>query len=85
MMIKDSTGKKSMTATFAYISFAVVMLKVLLGGVTIGSFSFGGIDAMSIAAVLGPTLGAYTARRWGNPAPSGVVIDDIAGSKPGDG
>jgi hypothetical protein len=89
MMIKDSTGNKSMTATLAYIAFFAVTLKFLLSGVTFGAFSFGIVDSFSIAALLGPTLGAYTARRWGVPAPSGspaIPIDpmDDAGSKGGD-
>jgi len=69
MMIKDSTGNKSMTATFAYVAFGVVMLKFLLAGVVVGSFQFGTVDSLSIAAVLTPTLGAYTVRRLGTPAP----------------
>lgn len=70
MMIKDSTGNKSMTATIAYVAFAAVLIKFLLSGVTVGMFSFGVIDSFSIAAILGPTLGAYTVRRWGSPARS---------------
>lgn len=70
MYLKDTTGNRSMTATIAFIAFGVVMLKVLLNDVTVGSIDFGSIDSLAIAAVLTPTLGAYTARRWGQPAPS---------------
>lgn len=70
MYLKDTSGNRSMTATIAFVAFAVVMLKVLLNEVTVGSVDFGTIDSLSIAAILTPTLGAYTARRWGNPAPS---------------
>lgn len=65
MFIRDTSGNKSLTATIAVIGFTVVMLKVLLNGGSIGSLSFGTIDSMSIAAILGPTLGTYMARRWG--------------------
>lgn len=74
MFIKDSTGNKSLTATLALVGFIVVMIKLLFSGasVSVGSFSyeFGAIDAAMIAAVLTPVLGSYTARRWGNPAPT---------------
>lgn len=72
MFITDSSGNKSLTATIATVGFAVVMLKLLLSGVefTIGSgtYNLGSISAAEIAAVLTPTLGSYTARRWGTPA-----------------
>lgn len=83
-MIKDSSGNKSLTATLAVIGFGVVMLKVLLSGATVGSVAFGTIDSLSIAAVLGPVLGTYTARRWGTTAPQDPP-DESAGSKPSDG
>lgn len=84
MFIRDTSGNKSLTATVAVIGFAVVMLKVLLNGASIGSLSFGTIDSLSIAAILGPTLGTYTARRWGTPA-SQIAPGGDPGSKPGDG
>jgi len=84
MFIKDSSGNRSLTATLAVISFAVVMLKVLLSGASVAlagaSYSFGTIDGLTIGAIFGPILGTYTARRWGDPAPSGD-----SGSKPSDG
>lgn len=67
MFIKDTSGNKSLTATIAIIGFSVVMVKVLLSGGSVGSVSFGTIDSLSIAAILGPILGTYTARRWGTP------------------
>lgn len=67
MFLKDSSGKPSMTATMSIVAFVVVMIKVLFSGaaIAIGSFSydFGTIDSLVIAALLGPTLGAYTWRR----------------------
>ena len=84
MFIRDSSGNRSLTATLAIVGFGVVMLKVLLSGGSVGSVSFGTIDSLSIAAILGPTLGTYTARRWGNPA-SQTPPEDDPGSKPSDG
>jgi hypothetical protein len=84
MFIKDSSGNRSLTATLAVIGFGVVMFKVLLSGGSIGTVSFGSIDSLSIAAILGPVLGTYTARRWGNPTPTDAPAED-AGSKPSNG
>lgn len=78
MFITDTSGNKSLTATMAIVGFSVVMLKVLLNGAAIGSISFGSIDSLSIAAILGPILGTYTARRWGS-------NDSDSGTKAGDG
>lgn len=84
MFLKDSSGKQSLTATMAIVSFIVVMFKTLLSGasVSIGAstYSFGAIDGFTIGAIFTPILGAYTARRWGND-PSG----SDSGGKPGDG
>ena len=85
MFLKDSSGKKSLTATMAVISFMVVMVKVLLSGssVTIAGnlYSFGTIDAATVASIFTPILGSYTARRWGTNNDGG----DDSGGKPGDG
>lgn len=66
-MLRDSKGNKSLTATLSIVAFVVVMLKVLFGGgsINIGTFaySFGTIDSLSIAAILGPILGTYAWRR----------------------
>lgn len=81
MLLKDTAGQKSLTATLSVVTFVVVMIKVLFGGGSIKyddySFSFGTIDAASIAALLGATLGAYSFRRHtmatypADPEPSG--------------
>ena len=80
LFITDTSGNKSLTATVVVIGFTVVMVKFLLSGASIGSLSFGTTDSLSIAAILGPILGTYTARRWGSPVGSGDM-----GSKPNDG
>jgi len=68
LFMKDSDGKRSFTVTASVITFIVVMLKVLVGGssFTIGgvSVSFGNIASDEILALLGPTLGAYSFRRY---------------------
>ncbi len=68
MFMKDSDGKKSVTTTMAFVTFIVVMIKVLLGGSAFSiagfSLSIGPISSDEIIALLGPTLGAYTYRRY---------------------
>ena len=85
MFIKDSSGRPSLTATMAIVSFSVVMLKVLLSGASLSlggsSYSFGTIDGMTIGAIFTPILGSYTVRRWGSPA----TETQGSGGKPGDG
>jgi len=50
--------------TLSVYAFAACLLKFLGNGVTVGDFSFGTVDASLIAALLGPTLIAYTARKY---------------------
>lgn len=54
--------------TVAIVSLVVVLGKVLFSGVVLTlagqSVTFGTIDAMSIAAILTPTLSAYVARKY---------------------
>jgi hypothetical protein len=90
MFITDTSGSKSLTATLAYVSFFVVMIKVLFSGasITVGSwaYEFGTIDALVIGAIFAPILGSYTARRWNSPLPEPEpVVESDPGSKPGDG
>jgi hypothetical protein len=66
--IKNSKGQRDAVLTFTLVGFVVCMLKVLFGGsvfVVYGyTLNFGPIDATTIGAILGPTLGSYVARRW---------------------
>lgn len=68
MYMKGSDGRKSFTVTISLITFVVVMLKVLVGGSSFAingvSVSFGNIDSDEIAALLGPTLFAYSFRKY---------------------
>jgi hypothetical protein len=65
--LKDTSGSKSATLTFAVAAFAISAAKFLLSGMVLHLVSrtmeFGAVDAASIAALLTPTLGAYVARR----------------------
>ena len=88
MFMKDSDGKKSFTVTISIITFAVVMLKVLVGGTSFSvgglNVSFGNIEAAEIVALLGPTLTAYTARKY-TAARYGDGSEDDPGQKPNAG
>jgi len=59
-----SSGRKDTMLTLATYASVIAFAKLLLNGVTIGNFSFGTIDASLIAAILAPTLSAYSARKW---------------------
>jgi hypothetical protein len=65
--LKDTSGSKSATLTFAVAAFVISATKFLLSGVVLQvagkNLNFGIVDAASIAALLTPTLGAYVARR----------------------
>lgn len=84
-LFNDSSGKPSLTATMAIVSFIVVMIKTLLNGATVSigtaSYSFGTIDGFTIGAIFTPILGTYTARRWGD----SMTTVEGSGGKPGDG
>jgi hypothetical protein len=66
--IDNTAGKPDAMLTMGLMGFVVVLLKVLLGGMTVAlagkSLTLGTIDAGTIGAVLTPTLGAYVARRY---------------------
>jgi cytidylate kinase len=67
--IKNTSGKPDAMLTFAFLSFAVVTINVLLA--TFSSISFNGVDitfvqmdAASMTAYLAATFTAYVTRRW---------------------
>jgi hypothetical protein len=62
MYLKDSSGKKSLTATCFVGGFAVAVLKLLLAGNTFGSVAFGAFSGADFALVVG-ALGAVYAYR----------------------
>ena len=67
--MKDSSGKPSMSVTFAWISFVYVICAISLGlveEITIGTntFKFRMLDAGLVASLLGPVFGLYSYRRY---------------------
>lgn len=80
MMLKDSKGNKSLTATLSIVGFIIVMLKFLLSGAQIDvagfSYSFGTIDSLSIAAILTPILGTYAYRRHTEAVHGSTPVDE---------
>ncbi len=68
MWIKNTDGKKDAMLTFSVLGFVFVLIKLMIAGVSISLgdavYSFGDLDASSVAAVLTPTLGAYVGRRY---------------------
>lgn len=68
MWIKNTEGKRDSALTFSAIAFAVVLLKVLLGGTELNllgwSLNLQPIGADVVAALLGCTMGTYAVRRY---------------------
>ena len=67
--VTNSSGKKDAMLTFAFFSFWVVTLNILLA--SIGTITYNGnsinfvpIDAASMTAYLGATFTAYVTRKW---------------------
>ena len=65
--------KKDTMLTLSVYAFLAVLGKFLLNGVNITimekTVDFGTVDAALIGALLVPTLGAYTARKFKSPPP----------------
>lgn len=68
LWIKDPTGDSSVTVTFSVVAMVIICFKLAFGGsvLTMPHFVWNiqPIDGVIIAALLGPTLGAYVARRY---------------------
>lgn len=69
MWIKNTSGKKDAMLTFAFISFVVATINVLLstvGTLNINDFSitFQALDASVLSTYLGIAFSAYVGRRW---------------------
>lgn len=65
---KPGDSKPSATLTFSVYAVALVLIKFLLNGVDIEvlgkTIHFGTIDPAMIAAILTPTLGAHTLKKF---------------------
>lgn len=79
--IKNTSGKPDAMLTFAFLSFAVVTINVLLA--TFSSISFNGLDikfvqmdAASMTAYLAATFTAYVTRRWTDAKHSTTAEED---------
>lgn len=69
LWINNTDGQPDAVLTMTLMGFLAILGKFLLSNVSLTLASdhiinFGSVDAMSIAAVLTPTLGAYCARRY---------------------
>jgi hypothetical protein len=63
-LTNPSTGRKDTMLSLSAYAFLMCAVKFLLNGVAVGSFTFGTVDAALIGALLGPTLIAYSAKKF---------------------
>lgn len=63
-LTNPSTNKKDTMLTLATAATLVVLFKFIFSDMTILGVKMGQLDGGVIAAILAPTLGAYTARRY---------------------
>lgn len=64
-LIKDTAGKKSLTATAFALGFLVVNLKFLLAGMTIKGITIAALSGVEYAAAIGGLGAVYVLRRNG--------------------
>lgn len=62
-MFKNSLGDRDFLLTASALALAVVLAKALASGVVVGTYSLGALDPGLVAALLAPTLTAYTVKR----------------------
>ena len=68
MLIKDSSGKKSVTMTAFVMGFIVCNVKLLVGGMTIGGLTINAFTGGEYAAAIGALGSIYVLRRnFGKP------------------
>jgi len=64
MLLKNSRGNPDFLMTASALTLGAVLLKFVLGGAVIGPVQFGPMPGADlVAALIGPTLAAYTVRR----------------------
>jgi hypothetical protein len=61
--LRDSEGKKSLTATCFFLGFIVITIKYFLEGMTLGSFVFRHMDGVDYGIALTALGGIYVARK----------------------
>lgn len=62
-MLKDSDGKKSLTATLFVIGFLAATIKLLVGGLTIVGVTMAPFSGVEYGACLAALGGIYVVRR----------------------
>lgn len=62
-LLKDTSGKKSLTATAFAVGFLVVNFKLLTSGLTCGSITFGQFDGTQYGLALSSLGAIYLLRR----------------------
>ena len=63
LLLKDSSGKKSVTMTAFVLGFVVANLKLLFSGMTIGGLTLQAFTGGEYAAAIGALGAVYTLRR----------------------
>ena len=63
LLIKDSSGKESVTMTAFVTGFLVVNAKLLISGLTIAGFKMGAFSGVEYAAAVGALGAVYVLRR----------------------
>lgn len=71
ILIKDSTGKPSVTMTAFVLGFLVVNTKLLLSGSTVFGFTVGDFSGVDYAAAFGGLGAIYVLRRNKDQKPGG--------------
>jgi uncharacterized membrane protein len=68
MWIRNTDGRRDSALTFSAIAFAVVLIKVLLGGTELTLLGWSlvvqPVSSDVVAALLGCTMGTYAVRRY---------------------
>ena len=65
-LIKDTSGKKSLTATAFALGFVIVNIKFLLSGITIAGTTITALSGVEYAAAVGGLGAVYVLRRNGD-------------------
>jgi hypothetical protein len=64
-MFKNSQGNPDFLMTASVLALAVVLIRALASGVVVSGVTLGILDPGMVAALLAPTLTAYTVKRVG--------------------
>jgi hypothetical protein len=70
LIIRDTTGKKSVTVTAFIYGFVIVNLKLLFSGVTVGSIVLSQFSGTEYAAAVAALGSVYILRRYNSDSKS---------------